>query len=221
MLAHGSIYNFVGTGPVRTYFCNNTRSFYGEMRARLPAMALRALCTEPVPTGRNMTLAQLCCTCWALAALAELGVQGPESSYRPVKFSCCGMDCHVPGEPKKVWESCSFWRAEPDLSGNVRLSDCLIYSEKGYPVVVADMHLDRLFPCSQSGYIWFWARIIYFFCRNIVIPEKPFANAKVVIIWIYPVLNENYFSLLLEYTRVRKLWRKWAIFRILIGGFWL
>jgi hypothetical protein len=32
-----------------------TRPFYGEMRVRLPAMALRALCTEPVPTGRNMT----------------------------------------------------------------------------------------------------------------------------------------------------------------------
>jgi hypothetical protein len=30
----------------------------------------------------------LCCACWALAALAELGVQGPESwVYRPVKFS--------------------------------------------------------------------------------------------------------------------------------------
>jgi hypothetical protein len=42
-------------------------------------MRARARCTEPVPKGRNMTLAQLCCTCWALAALAELGVQGPES----------------------------------------------------------------------------------------------------------------------------------------------
>jgi hypothetical protein len=71
-----------------------------------------------------MTLAQLCCTCWALAAFAELGVQGPESSYRPVKFSCCGMDCHVPGEPKKVRESCSFWRVEPNLSRNVRMSEC-------------------------------------------------------------------------------------------------
>jgi hypothetical protein len=113
------------------------------------------------------------------------------------------MYCHVPGEPKKVRESCNFWRAEPDLSRNVRLSDCLIYSEKGYPVVVADMRLDRLFHCSKSGYIWFRARIIYFFCRNIPLPEKPFANANAVTIWIYPVLNENYFSLLSEYSRSR------------------
>jgi hypothetical protein len=82
------------------YFCNYTRPFYGEMRVRLPAMALRALCTEPVPTGRNMTLVQLCCTCWALAALAELGVQGPESSYRPVEFSVACIDL-VPASPKR------------------------------------------------------------------------------------------------------------------------
>jgi hypothetical protein len=73
-----------------------------------------------VPTGRNMTLAQLCCTCWALAALAELGVQGPESVLTDqLNFQLHALTC--PGEPKKVLESFSFWRAQPDLSRNVRM----------------------------------------------------------------------------------------------------
>jgi hypothetical protein len=89
------------------------------MRARLPAMALRARCTEPVPTGRNMTLAQLCCTCWALAALAELGVQGPESVLTE-QLNFLLHTLTVPGEPKKVRESFVFGGHNPiypEISG--------------------------------------------------------------------------------------------------------
>jgi hypothetical protein len=148
MLAHGSIYNFVGTGPVRTYFCNNTRSFYGEMRVRLPAMALRALCTEPVPTGRNMTLAQLCCTCWALAALAELGVQGPESvPTDQLNFLAVACIAMFPASRKRCEKVVVFGAQNPiypEMSGCL---NALIFGEKGVLVVVADVHSYRFFHC--------------------------------------------------------------------------
>jgi hypothetical protein len=74
------------------------------------------------------------------------------------------------------------------------MSDCLIYGEKGYPVVIADMHLDRLFHCSESVYFSFGTRISYFFCWNIPVPEKPFANAKAVIsVLDIPVTKVSYF----------------------------
>ncbi len=103
-----------------------TRPFYGEMCVRLPAMALRALCTEPVPTGRNMTLAQLCCTCWALAALAELGVQGPESVLADqLNFPAVSCIVMFPASRKRCEKVESFGAQNPIYP---EMSSCLTAS---------------------------------------------------------------------------------------------
>jgi hypothetical protein len=65
-------------------------------------------------------LAQLCCTCWALAALAELGVQGPESVLTDqLNFRLHALTCSWRAE--KGARKFSFWRAQPDLSKNFRM----------------------------------------------------------------------------------------------------
>jgi hypothetical protein len=152
------------------------------MRARLPAMALRSLCTEPVPTGRNMTLAQLCCTCWALAALAELGVQGPESVLTDqLNFPSVACIDVFPASRKRC-EKVSFLARRtrfiqkfPDVELNV-----IIFGRKGVWLLLPMCILTGFSIAWQSGYFQLGIRICDFFCVNIHVPEKAVCKSRYI-----------------------------------------
>jgi hypothetical protein len=100
-----------------------------------------------------------------------------------------------PASRKKVRESCSFWRAEPDLSRNVRMSECPSFmGRKGFRLLLPICIWIGYSIVWESGYFQLGTRISYFFCWNIPVPEKPFANAKAVIfVQDIPVTKVSYF----------------------------
>jgi hypothetical protein len=124
-----------------------------------PPWTCAPVCTEPVPTGRNMTLAQLCSACWALAALAELGLQGPESVlYRPVKCSAACIDV-FPASRKRcekvafLARRTRFIQKFPDVEMNV-----IIFGRKGVWLLLSMCICTGFAIVWQSGYFQFGMR---------------------------------------------------------------
>jgi hypothetical protein len=125
-------------------------------------------------------LAQLCCTCWALAALAELGVQGPESVPTDQLNFLLWHALTCSRRAEKGARKFMFWRSEPDLSRNVRISECSqFWGEKGFWLLLPMCILTGFSIVRESGNFQLVMRICYFFCVNIHVPEKPFAKAVI------------------------------------------
>jgi hypothetical protein len=95
-----------------------------------------------------MTLAQLCCTCWALAALAQLGLQGPESvPTDQLNFLAVACIDVFPASRKRCEKVSVFGAQNPTYSEMSGCLNVIIFGEKGVLVVVADVHSYRLFHC--------------------------------------------------------------------------